>query len=150
RNALQTYARLAALDPTDPAPLEAMDTLAVLLSDWRTLIAVLEKKSEVASDEENAVIWRRIAQIKLEMLEEADGAIRAYERALELDPDSAVTVDALIDLLEPKGTAERLVELYARRVDLSDPADAELRYSLQVRAAACHETQLRQPRDAIQ
>src|SRR6185436_6427150 len=84
RRALRAYERLSALDPTDPDPLEQMDTLAVLLSDWTTLISVLEKKSEMASDEENASICRRIAETKLEMLEDAEGAIRAYERALEL------------------------------------------------------------------
>src|SRR6185436_11180208 len=85
----------------DPEPLEAIDTLAVLLSDWATLISVLEKKSQIASDDENASIWRRIAETKLDMIEDPAGAAIAYERALELDPDSARTVDALIDLYEP-------------------------------------------------
>ena len=58
-DALRAYERLSAFDPSDPEPLEQMDTLAVLLSDWDTLIAVLEKKSEMASDEENASICRR-------------------------------------------------------------------------------------------
>lgn len=149
RRALHAYGRLSAIDPTDQEPLEAMDTLAVLLSDWATLISVLEKKSETASDEENASIWRRIAETKLDMLEDPEGAIKAYERALELDPNSAMTIDALIDLYEPKDAAERLVELYARRVELADAEEADLRYDLNVRAAERYEKDLSSRRDAI-
>lgn len=149
RRALGAYARLSALDPTDPEPLEQMDTLAVLLSDWDTLISVLEKKSEMASDEENASICRRIAETKLEMLEDETGAIKAYERALELEPDSAMTIDALIALYEPRDAASRLVELYGRRVELASAEETDLRYDLNVRAAERYEKDLASPRDAI-
>ncbi|MEZ4314782.1 MAG: tetratricopeptide repeat protein [Polyangiaceae bacterium] len=152
RRALEAYQRLSELDPTDPEPLEEMDTLAVLLADWTALISVLEKKSQLASDEDNAFIWRRIAETKMDMLEDADGAIAAYERALELNPDSPPTVDALIALYEPRNEAQRLVELYQRRVELTDPNDAddqELRYELNLSAAARYEKDLNDPREAI-
>lgn len=152
RRALDAYGRLSELDPTDPEPLEAMDTLAVLLADWSTLIGVLEKKSQIASDDENASIWRRIAETKMDMLDDQDGAIAAYERALELNPDSPTTVDALIALYEPRNEARRLVELYQRRVELtdaSDPDDQELRYQLNLAAATRYEKDLSDPREAI-
>jgi tetratricopeptide (TPR) repeat protein len=149
RRALDAYSRLSELDPADPEPLEAMDTLAVLLSDWATLISVLEKKSAIASDEENASIWRRVAETKLDMLEDVTGAIAAYERALELDPESAMTVDALIALYEPAANALRLVELYARRVELATEDEGDLRYDLNIRAAECYEKQLGDLREAI-
>jgi tetratricopeptide (TPR) repeat protein len=149
RRALGAYRRLSDLDPTERDPLEAMDTLSLLLSDWQTLIGVLEKKSDIASDEENAGIWRRIAETKLQMLEDEEGAIKAYERALELDPESAVTVDALVSLYEPRDTAERLVELYARRVELAGTGEADLRYDLNVRAAGRYEKSLSNRREAI-
>jgi tetratricopeptide (TPR) repeat protein len=164
RRALAAYSRLSAIDPTDPEPLEAMDTLAVLLSDWATLISVLEKKSQIASDDENASIWRRIAETKLDMLEDPAGAAVAYERALELNPDSTMTVDALIDLYEPVaagdahadnapspagGAPRRLVELYTRRVELADSEEGDLRYDLNVRAAEVFEKKLDDRREAI-
>jgi golgin subfamily B member 1 len=149
RKALDAYGRLSALDPTEAEPLEAMDTLAVLLADWATVIAVLEKKSAIASDDENASIWRRIAGTKLDMLEDTEGAVAAYERALELEPSSAETVDALIALYAPEKSARRLVELFARRVELSGPDEGALRYDLNVRAAECFEKQLGDRREAI-
>lgn len=152
RRALDAYSRLSELDPTDPEPLESMDTLAVLLADWPTLISVLEKKSQIASDDENAGIWRRIAETKMDMLDDQNGAIAAYERALELNPDSPTTVDALIALYEPRNEARRLVELYQRRVELTDPTDPddqELRYQLNLSAAARFEKDLSDPREAI-
>ncbi|MFT3775594.1 MAG: tetratricopeptide repeat protein [Minicystis sp.] len=149
RKALDAYGRLSDLDPTEPDPLEAMDNLAVLLSDWTTVIAVLEKKSAIASDEENASIWRRIAETKLDMLEDTEGAVAAYEKALELDPESAFTVDALINLYDPEKNAKRLVELYQRRVELAGSDESDLRYELNVKAAECWEKQLDDRREAI-
>jgi tetratricopeptide (TPR) repeat protein len=149
RRALDAYRRLAALDPTDVEPLDAMDTLAVLLSDWATVIGVLEKKSELASDSENAAIWSRIAETKLDMLEDEPGAIAAYERALELAPDETATIDALIFLYEEKSQAARLVELYARRVELAKDDEADLRYTLNLRAAERFEKELDNRREAI-
>ncbi len=149
RRALDAYGRLSALDPTEGEPLEAMDALAVLLADWPTVIAVLEKKSAIASDDENAAIWRRIAGTKLDMIEDQEGAVAAYEKALELDPESALTVDALIDLYTPEKDARRLVELFARRVELATSEEGALRYDLNVRAAECYEKQLEDRREAI-
>ncbi len=149
RRALNAFARLSALDPVDPEPLEAMDTLSVLLSDWTTLIAVLEKKSANAGDVENAAIWRRIAEVKLDMLDDIPGAIAAHERALEFGPESPATVDALIALYDAETSARRLVELFARRVELSEPNEANLRYELNLRAAECYEKQLNDRREAI-
>ena len=149
RKALDAYGRLSAIDPTDAEPLESMDNLAVLLSDWVTVIAVLEKKSAVASDEENASIWRRIAETKLDMMEDSVGAVVAYEKALELDPESAMTVDALISLYDAGKNARRLVELFARRVELATADEGDLRYELNVRAAEAYEKQLDDRREAI-
>jgi tetratricopeptide (TPR) repeat protein len=149
RRALGALSTLAELDPTDPEPLAAMDTLALLLGDWTTLIAVLEKEAELASDEETAAIWRRIADTKLEMLLDEAGATAAYERSLELDPSSTSTLDSLIDLHEARENAARLVELYPRRVELASADEAELRYELNIRCAKCHEGPLNDRHEAI-
>jgi tetratricopeptide (TPR) repeat protein len=111
---------------------------------------VLTAKAELLlDDEERASVWRRVGEAKRDMLEDREGAIEAYERALELDPGSAFTLDCLIDLYESKGDAPRLAELYHERVALAGEDDADLKYSLLVAAAECHEAQLNDPARAI-
>jgi len=128
-----------------------MEQLATLLSDWPVLVRVLTAKAElVASDDERASVWRRVAEAKRDMLDDAAGAVAGYEKALELDPESSFTVDCLIELYESKGDAARLVELYVRRVELTGEEDADLKYTLLVSAAACYDQQLSDKRRAIE
>jgi tetratricopeptide (TPR) repeat protein len=150
RKALDAYERLFALDETDLAPLEEMDALATLLSDWERLVRILARKAELLpNDEDRASTWRRIAESKRDMLEDAAGAIQAYERALELEPDSAWTIDNLIPLYEAKNDAARLVDLYRRRIELCGEDDGELRHQLLLDAATRYETSLNDRREAI-
>ncbi len=151
RKALSAYERLFAADESDILPLNKLEQLATLLSDWPALVRVLTAKVELlSSDEDRASVWRRIAEAKRDMLDDAAGAVEGYEKALELDPESSFTVDCLIDLYETKGEAARLVELYLRRVELSDDEDADLKYTLLVSAAACYGQQLSDQRKAIE
>ena len=143
RRALAAYGAIHEADPSDLEPLEKMERLATLLSDWPTLVRVLTDKADLLlNDEERASVWRRVGEAKRDMLDDAEGAIVAYERALELDPASTFTVDCLIELYESKQDAKRLVELYVRRVELSDEDDADLKYTLLMNAAAVYERKL--------
>src|SRR5205085_9101913 len=119
RKALAAWERLFALDESDLGPLDEMDQLATLLSDWPALVRVLAKRAELSNDdEEKASLWRRIGEARRDMLDDQQGAIEAYERALELEPESAWTIDNLIALYEAKNDAARLVALYKKRVEL--------------------------------
>ncbi len=150
RRALAAYDRLYTTDESDPVPLDAMERLAILLSDWPTLVNVLTAKTEIVlDDEERASLFRRIGEAKRDLLEDRPGAIEAYTRASELDPTSAFTVDCLIELYEAADNAERLVELYERRVELVGSDDPELSYELLILAAKCHEQRLSDPGRAI-
>ncbi len=151
RRALIANERLFRLDETDVEPLDAMDVLATLLSDWPTLVRVLVKKAELtSSDEERAAIWRRVGEARRDMLDDEPAAIEAYERALELDPESRVTLDHLIELYERKDDATRLVDLYRRRVELATPDEEQRKYELLILAANRYEHGLREPREAIE
>jgi tetratricopeptide (TPR) repeat protein len=143
RRALWAYDQLYASDPSDAAALDAMERLATLLSDWPALVNVLSAKSEIVLDDaERASLLRRVGEVKRDVLDDRAGAIVAYSRASELDPDSAFTVDCLIELYEAEDNAQRLVELYERRVELSGDDDGELKYALLTSAAKCYETKL--------
>jgi len=150
RRALEAYERLYKLDEQDMTPLDAMDELATLLSDWPTLVRVLARKAELQNDDqERASTWRRIGEAKRDMLEDAPGAIEAYERALELEPDSAFTLDNLIPLYEGKGDAARLVDLYKKRIEMCGPDDSETKFQLLIAAADQYEKGLEDRREAI-
>ena len=150
RRALIAYDRLHALDEVDPKPLECIDTLSTLLSDWPMLVRVLTKKAElIGSDEERAAVWRRVGEAKRDMLEDPTGSIQAYEKALELEPTNARTIDALIELYESNNDARRLVELYQSRVELSTDENLDLKYELLVQSADRYEQQLSDRASAI-
>ncbi|MBK6691681.1 MAG: tetratricopeptide repeat protein [Myxococcales bacterium] len=150
RRALDAWARLFSLDESDMAPLEEMDALATLLSDWSVLVRVLAKRAElVGDDEERASLWRRVGEARRDMLDDATGAITAYERALELEPQSAYTLDNLIPLYEGKNEAAKLVDLYQRRVELCGEDDEGLRFQLHLDAAQRYEEGLGDRREAI-
>ncbi len=150
RRALVAWARVFSLDETDPAPLEEMDQLATLLSDWGALVHILAKRAELLSaDDERASMWRRIGEARRDMLDDPPGAIDACERALELEPDSAVTIDHLLPLYEARNDATRLVDLYKRRIELCGAGDDALKFELLCAAAARYDTGLGNRREAI-
>ncbi len=151
RKALDAWERLFSLDETELQPLEEMDSLATLLSDWPTLVRVLTRKAELVPDDETrASTWRRVGEAKRDMLDDPDGAIEAYERALEIEPTSPFTMDNLIALYEQKNDGARLVDLYRRRVEQCGEDDEGLKFQLLVDAANRYETDLSDRREAIE
>lgn len=150
RRALDAWDRLFRLDESDARPLDEMDLLATLLSDWTTLVRVLAKRAELTNDdEERASLWRRIGEARRDMLDDVQGAIDAYERALELEPNSAFTLDNMIALYEDRNDAARLVDLYRRRVELCGEDDEDLKHRLLLDAARCYEVGLNDRREAV-
>ena len=150
RKALQAWDRLFRLDESDSRPLDEMDQLATLLSDWPTLVRVLAKRAELTNDdEERASLWRRIGEARRDMLDDPQGSIDAYERALELEPESAFTLDNIITLYEDRNDAARLVDLYRRRVELCGEDDLELKHRLLLDASRCYEVGLNDRREAV-
>ncbi len=149
RRALGAYERLVAISPGEPEPLESVDELSVLLGDWQRVVSVLEKKVDGAPDSEAAEHLRRLGLVQSDMLDDASAATKAYERALELEPDSTATIDRLLELYEASDNSSRLVELYARRVELSGAEEGDLRYELNMKAARRQEGPLATPREAI-
>jgi len=87
--------------------------------------------------------------VRRDMVDDSPGAIDAFERALEIGPDSAETIDDLIDLYQSKNDAARLVDLCRRRVGLFGPGDDGLKFELLNRAATLFDSELSDRREAI-
>jgi len=137
---------------SDPIPNRRSDGhVGALLSDGRRSSKILEKKADLVSDDaDRASFLRRIGETKRDMLDDARGGTLAYERALELDPESTFTIDSLIELYERGDDHQKLRELYRRRVDLATPDDQDLQVQpLLMQAADRFEKYLSQPREAI-
>ena len=146
RRALALYWMLYELEPGDLQIIEQLERLATLLSDWATLVkALIEKTDLLSSDDERASCWRQIGEARRDMLEDRDGAVVAYERALELDPASAFTVDCLVELLEQTGGYERMVELLVRRMELCDDSAVDEKFELLVRAGDVTTQSIKEP-----
>ena len=84
------------------------------------------------------------------MIDDALGAIEAYERALELEPESTLTLDYLIALYEHRSDATRLVDLFRRRVELCGVGDEDLKFQLLFSASSRYVTDLSDHREAIE
>lgn len=141
RAALTAYDRVRQLDPGQLEPLDRMEALATLLSDWEILDSVLVAKADlVFDDDERASLWRRVGEGRRDMLGRPHDAIAAYENALQFDPSSGFTVDCLIGLYEEHDNPSRLVELYEQRVELNEPDDSESSFELLVKAAEVTES----------
>ena len=135
RRALALYWVLYELEPGELGIIEELERLATLLSDWESLVkALIEKADLLTLAEEQASCWRQVGEARRDMLENVPGAIVAYERALELEPDSAFTIDCLVELLQSDGGYERMVELLVRRMELCDDDAIDEKYELLVRA----------------
>ena len=65
RRALAAYGAIHETDPSDIEPLEKMEQLATLLSDWPTLVRVLTDKADLLLDDaDRASVWRRVGEAK--------------------------------------------------------------------------------------
>ncbi|HEY1960283.1 MAG TPA: tetratricopeptide repeat protein [Polyangiaceae bacterium] len=150
RRALEAYERLFRLDENEIEPLEHLDELATLLSDWQALVRVLARKADLQTDDEQrAGTWRRIGEIKRDMLDDASGAIEAYERALEIQSDTPGALDALIALYEGKNDPARLVDLYRKRIDSFGADESDAKLAMMLASAERYEKGLDDRREAI-
>ncbi|MGZ5966930.1 MAG: tetratricopeptide repeat protein, partial [Polyangiales bacterium] len=153
RSAFTMLRRLHELDPEDLTVLDRLDTFGTLLGDWEALDSVLAQKAEKqGSPDEQALTFRRLGALRRDMLDQPKKAIEAYQYALDIEAESPDTLDALIGLWEQGDdteSAEKLVDLYQRRVDITPSAEEDLRYDLLVRRARRAETGTKDPQEAI-
>jgi tetratricopeptide (TPR) repeat protein len=148
RSAIQTYERLVAHDPDDPTPLDSLDALHTMVGDWRGLVEVLMRKAERSYDpSERGELLRRAGSVLEELLGDRDGAIEAYRRAAEEDPDDAIALAALDRLYAQAGESEKLAAVLSRRVEL-ERSELE-RVDLGLRLGYVYDTQLNRASDAI-
>jgi tetratricopeptide (TPR) repeat protein len=129
RSAFEALARALAEAPGDAEVLEDLQRLALELSAWDRLYAVLLERAERSSDAVHAGdLLRRAGVIAEHELNDVERAIEAYQLAAAQDDDAAETLAALDRLYERAERWQELVDVVDRRVAASaEPSErAEL------------------------
>lgn len=149
RKSIETYDRLAALLPDDPAPLEALESLHTMVGDWTGLVRVLAIKVERGHDSvERGELRRRAASVYEELLSDEHGAIEAYRAALDEDANDELALEALDRLYTRSGNSTALVDVLRRRIELAQTTEERVAYGL--RLGGLLEQTLRIPADACE
>ena len=148
RLALEALSRAWLVDTGDDEVYQPLVALTAKLGAWEGLVATLEKGLTDLYDVDRVVtILRRMAEVQERSLNDRPAAIAALRRLLEQREDDQEALASLDRLLEAEGRHNELVEVVARRADLTD-GDRE-RHDLLERVAILHEQALAQPREAI-
>ncbi|MBL8601844.1 MAG: tetratricopeptide repeat protein [Myxococcales bacterium] len=148
-SAVSTYARLAAVDDTDVAPLDALIRLFIAGQKWPELLGVYEKKADLLSDpDEKKRLYFEIAAVHESELNDGTKAVDAYNRALELDPTDLIAIQRLDQLYSAQGRWQELLGILEREAELA--ADPNEVAAYRFRVAELHEKRLGQVGRAVE
>jgi golgin subfamily B member 1 len=127
RKAIESYRGVLEIDESDNDALSALEGLYNLVGDWDGLVGVLDAKANFADDPlERAEILRTKASIHEDLMSSPEDAIEAYRQAMDADPISTITMDALERLYEEGQNWHELVEIRRQRVEVTEDTDQRL------------------------
>lgn len=145
--AAECYQALIAIDPHDVDGLRALCAIRGAQSRWNEVVGLLERQLEVADEQERGSIARSMGAVYRDRLSDPRGAIAAYEKALELDPDDTEAMDALEALYRDHDRLEALRTLLERRAEGAQGAELT---EFQLRLAQLYEDSFRDQQAAIE
>ncbi len=159
--AIEAYQRVLELDPDDRAALARLDGLFERTGEWRDLLQVLERQSELATDDEERIELRhRIGELWRVRLDDPVRAVEIHRDVLVEAPGHQKTLDALTAMteqgVEPLRAASALEEVYlgvgeyrklaeAREVQVRFTEDPRERCEMLQQLAEIYEVQLDDP-----
>jgi tetratricopeptide (TPR) repeat protein len=128
--AARLYQRLHSVDPTDSEGLDALERHYERTRDWEKLVGILTTRlSLTAGGDEAIALYLRIAQMCEEGLRDADRAIEAYRKILDIAPSHKEAIEALGRLYEGTEKWAELVEVTRRQIRIvSDRAQKAILY----------------------
>jgi tetratricopeptide (TPR) repeat protein len=118
--ALPWVQRWAAVAPEEPEALRALARIHDQPGREAELTATLEMLDPLLELSEQAPNRRQLAAL-YESRGKLDDAVRAYERALEIEPRHLETLESLQSLLRDRGDKLKLVEVLRRILELREP-----------------------------
>ncbi len=134
--------------PTDPLILGELARHYEAGQRLQALVETLEALTDASEDEaEKLTHTQRIARLYEEELRDVDQAIHWHERAIELDPTSLSSLQALSLLYRVRGAWPKLIGMCLQEARYT--TDAQRRADSHSRAAEIYETRLDAIEDAI-
>ncbi len=161
--AIDAHERALSLLGDDQPTLEALDRLLQATEQWDRLHEVISRRLDLR-DADRPTLFLRQGRLRASYLGDFEGALGAYQKAMEQDPgrdDTLAAVRSLaqkpqvagsaLDLLEEyyrgAGDLEEVVRLYEQRVELAS-TDAD-RVALLTEAASIWENDIGRPEEAL-
>jgi tetratricopeptide (TPR) repeat protein len=125
--ARERYEMALDLEPTHLATLAALRTIAIDESDWDRAARYLEQEqANTASPRARAKLLVELGKLRDEMLSEHDGAVQAWELAIQADPDCEEAALPLVQeytRTERWREAEPLAEMLVKKAKGKDRAE---------------------------
>jgi tetratricopeptide (TPR) repeat protein len=118
------YAEALKLLPDDETTLDHLEQVVAQNGDWKGLVALLAEVAESMTEPEvQKRVFRRIADLAVEPLNEAERAITFYTKYLEVQPDDLAVIDKLAGLLRGLERWTELIAVLRSKASLVDSAD---------------------------
>jgi tetratricopeptide (TPR) repeat protein len=130
--AAQRLEQVLEIDPTQLRAYEALERCYRKLKRWMDLVGAYERHLGETADVEGKVkLYRSIAEVYADELEDADQAINAYQNLIDLEDTNIDALEAMARLYEKQGDAARAMEALTRVADLT--ADGRQRVDMYYR-----------------
>ena len=148
-DAIAVYQQVLEVDPADVESLDRLIELQIQLGKWSSLLETYERKTEVVSDPDaRKELFTAMGQVHETQLDDADEAIGAYQRVLEIDPDDVAALGHLDGLYERTGQWRELLQILERESELV--GDPEERTEVRFRIGELWRRHLEDPLQAIE
>ena len=161
--AIDAHERALSLLGDEPSSLETLDRLLQETEQWDRVHEIISRRLDLQGADRPTLLLRQ-GRLRASHLGDYEGALGAYEKAMEQDPGRDDTLAAVrnlvhkpqvaasaLDLLEEyyrgAGNLEEVVRLYEQRVELA-ATDAD-RVALLTQAASIWENDIGRPEEAL-
>jgi tetratricopeptide (TPR) repeat protein len=127
---INAYNAILAIRPTELKALDALAAQYEQMKRWPDLISTLQKRAAAVADaHEQVELYLRIAGLFQEKFSNVAEAIKAYEKALELDPANSTAIAYLKTNYEKRRDWEKLIAVNQREIDrVADPVERGRRF----------------------
>jgi tetratricopeptide (TPR) repeat protein len=149
-DAVEAWRSALAARPDDRDAFFALERLFSGAARSAELVEILERHLEITPDaEERKGMAKRVAVLYEDALKQPEQAVRAWETVLEIDPTEVEALESLAQLHLARGAHRELVEVYSRKLELTDASRKGERRMLLMLSARIHESNLEEADQAI-